>query len=184
RKGPMIPILLLLAQVTAPAVDGAAFVKLDRNGWASVEAARPETLGAFERFWSWSQRCAPTRVETLDTAPPCVPMKGITIRAVRNGRPIAGALLAWGTRTLIEEVPDEILPHTVTGDDGTVHLPLPTAEPVYARIVGPHDAYDWRKLEVRGDSAELAVVAATEITINAVDERQQTATHVRALIST
>ena len=180
----MISLLVLLAQtIGLNAQADAHFVKLDRNGWATIEAAPPESLGSFEHLWIWSEQCAPVRVESHTGIPPCAPTKRVVVRALRGGHPIAGAVLAWGTRTLVDEVPDELLPRALTADDGTAALQLPAAEPVFARIVGPRDTSQWRTLEFRGDRAELAAVSAVDVTIRPVNERQQTATHVRVLLS-
>jgi hypothetical protein len=179
----MIHIALLLLQaigLTSPLEE--RFVRVDRNGWATLEAARPEKLGAFERLWTWSQRCAPAVTETAEAAP-CAATKRITIRAVHNGRrPIAGAEVVWGTKALIEQVPDELLPRAVAAADGMVEVQVSAGEEVFARVAGPRDVSDWHKLDVRAGRAELAAVAATDVQINAIDERKQPATRVRALV--
>jgi hypothetical protein len=179
----MIGAAILLAQAMTVAASQEHYVRLDEHRWATPEAARPEKLGNSERLWHWSERCAPAAAEGVTIDAPCGAVKRLTASVTKAHCPLASAEIVWGTRALIEEVPEALLPRATTGEDGLAVIAAPADAPVYVRVTGPRDVTEWRKVEARADHIQLAGVAATDIAITAVDERQATALRVRALVA-
>jgi hypothetical protein len=176
--------LVLLQILMATSAPQEHLVHIDRNGWATAPAARPAKLEDFERLWSWSSACAPAIIQSAgEQVAPCRATKRLAIRAVdARRRPASGVRVVWGTRALIQDVPDALLPSVITGADGTSSVDLPSDEPVFARVAGAQLAGEWRKVSTLA-GAEVSGAAATQINIVAVDEHGNAASHVRASFS-
>ncbi|HEV7488186.1 MAG TPA: carboxypeptidase-like regulatory domain-containing protein [Thermoanaerobaculia bacterium] len=160
------------------------FVLLDRNGWATAPGARPEKLGDFEHLWSWSAKCAPAVTGSFSESVPCLRTKRRTVTVKDSrGHTVAGVRVIWGTRALIEQVPEDLLPNALTSENGTVELDVPTGEVVFSRVAGPGLMTDWQRDDLGSPRATLRGVDASEAKIFAVDERGKTLSHVHASLS-
>jgi hypothetical protein len=175
----------LFLQVVAPGpLPEEHFVVFDRNAWATASNVRPEKLGDFEHFWSWTPKCAPAAAASLRETLPCVSTRRLPVSVTGNrSHTVAGVRVMWGTRALIETVPADLLPSAVTSESGTVELDVPAGEAVFLRIAGPGLVTDWQRVDAVSLRATLRGVDATEARIYAVDERGKPLAHVHGAFS-
>jgi len=150
---------------------GAHFVRVDADGWAHAEAARPASIAADEHLWTWSDACAPSLADDC-TAPAALRVQVIDAKR----RPAAGARVIWATAKIAAELPDALLPSATADARGVAEIAAPRDGAVFARVAGPALACEWQ--DVR-QTRFLAAVPAADVTIDAVDESGKRARRVR-----
>jgi hypothetical protein len=118
---------------------GETWVRIDGDGWAEKLAAAPVSLAAGEHAWHWSDDCAPKRVTALPDVQ-CVPLEARRIVLVSPPplrEPASSQRILWGTRAMLAEIPDALLPSTALVNLKTIDLRLPAGADVVARATGP-----------------------------------------------
>jgi Carboxypeptidase regulatory-like domain len=160
----MMAILLAAALALPP---GAEAVRIGEDAW-------PERIAeakSGERVWWWSNDCAPQLLTPdapgIECTPPVVRRVQVVDRA--SGKELPGARVVWGTDAMRVDLPDAMLPFTVTGTDGEALLRVPHRTNVSIRVDGPRAASWWQSVTPGIAPVRLAAVpaapAALQVTI-------------------
>src|SRR6185436_9512045 len=150
------------------------FVRVDAAKWAHAETAAPHDLGGDEHVWSWSNNCAPS------TADGCTLGSIVRVKVIdAKRRPAPQTRVTWATAKMAAEIPDALLPASMTDDAGVAELMAPRDEPLFARAAGPKLASDWQDAR---RTPFLAADAAVDVVVEALDENGKRARQVRARV--
>src|SRR4051812_3235354 len=128
---------LLFAALSMQA--GETWIRIDGDGWAEKLAATPVSLAPGEHAGHGSEECAPRRVTSLPDGP-CVALESRRIVLVSPPplrEPGPGQRILWGTRAMLAEIPDALLPSTALVNLKAIDLRVPAGADVVARATGP-----------------------------------------------
>ncbi len=130
-------VALLFASMSMQA--GETWIRIDADGWAEKLATAPVALAPGQHAWHWSADCGPKRVTALPDAD-CVVLESRRIALVSPPplrEPGSGQRILWGTRAMLAEIPDALLPATSLVNLKAVDLRVPAGADVVARATGP-----------------------------------------------
>lgn len=135
-------LLAVFLALSTVASDTRSFI-LITDGRPSIADDLPAKLSPAAAVWTWSTDCLPERL-TAAALGQCRTGEPVTFRIVTKSRkPAAGAEIRWATEAMLRELPDALLPVARTDASGSVNIPMPSEEPVFARIAGPLIASKW-----------------------------------------
>jgi hypothetical protein len=155
---------LLFASLSMQA--GETWIRIDADGWAEKLTTAPVSLAPGEHAWHWSADCGPKRVTSLPDAD-CVALESRRISLIAPPplrEPGAGQRVLWGTRAMLAEIPDALLPSTELLNLKAVDLRVPPGADVVARATGPLAS---RWIPLRGGTTTMRLVPGIAVSLEA-----------------
>lgn len=173
----MLGWITLLATLSS-SPEQLTIVRIDRDRWPE-RIEKIETIARGEIVWSWSSTCAPSRRDASTPEKPCNPPTRTRVTVIdANGKAAANADVRWGTRAMLDEIPDALLPVATTDQNGVAMLATPSDGDLFARVAGPKRASAWET--IARANARLRAFDGAPVHIVCTDESRKPAKRMMA----